>query len=91
MSQLRHRFRIIIDGTKHEIVTSARDLTAVEDPENANPAESTYRLIHAACIRLGLPEIPTLWHEFADLLDDMEDLEADSVIGEGTSPTQATD
>ena len=90
MSQLRHRFRIVIDGVKHEIVTSARDMSAIDDPEKTPPAESTWRLIHAACIRLRLPDIPSSWEDFADRLDDMEDLEPDEPIGTEVSPTQAT-
>ena len=84
MSTLRHRYRLVIDGTKVEITTSARDMAAAQiDPTdpNVNMAEQTFRLLHAACVRSAVPNIPTDWEEFTDLLDDVDDLEP----GEGMS------
>jgi hypothetical protein len=81
MSTLRHRFRIVVDGEKLEVTTSARDMAAADigpgvDLAAVNMAEQTFKLIHAACLRMQLPGIPTGWQEFADLLDDIEDLDA---------------
>jgi hypothetical protein len=78
MSTLRHRYRLVLDGTKFEVVTSARDMAAAQiDPSNpnANFAEATFRLLHAACIRNNIPNIPSDWESFADLLDDVDDME----------------
>lgn len=93
MSTLRHRFRLIVDGTKYEIVTSARDLAAAEigpgvDVENTDMATATFRLLHAACVRLRLPDIPSDWESFTDLVDEVEDLEPD--VGAEVNPTHAT-
>lgn len=87
MSSLRHRFSIVLDGTEHEIVTSARDMAHVETDASANAAEQTFRLMHAACKRLKIPGTPATWERFADLLDDFDDLETDEAQDE--VPTQA--
>ncbi len=79
MSQLRHRFRIVIDGTEYTIITSARDMAAAQvTEEDPNLVNQTFRLLHAACLRLSLPNIPSNWEAFADVLDDLEDLEPDA-------------
>lgn len=91
MSTLRHRFRLVVDGTKYEIVTSARDLAAAEIGPGATAgdlATGTFRLIHAACLRLELPGIPSEWEAFADVLDEVEDLEPDTEAE--VNPTHAT-
>jgi len=92
MSALRHRYRLVIDGVKHEITTSARDMAAAEiDPTepNSNVAEQTFRLLHAACIRSEIPGIPSDWESFADLIDDVDDLESEAEIAP-VNPTHAT-
>lgn len=87
MSALRHRFRLVLDGTKYELATSARDMATAEiDPAKTNPQESTFRLLHAACLRLEFPDIPSDWRDFADLIDDIDDLEPDEG-GDDADPT----
>jgi hypothetical protein len=76
MSQLRHKFRIVLDDQEHIITTSARDMANADIAgEGQNDVESTFRLLHAACVRLDIPNTPSDWASFADVLDDMEDLE----------------
>ena len=76
MSQLRHKFNVVLDGKQYMITTSARDISHAEiDEENPNPVNQTYRLLHAACVRLEIPDVPSDWETFADLLDDFDDLE----------------
>lgn len=87
MSNLRHGFRIVLDGTKYEIVTSARDLAAIDTADDANEAMQTLRLLHAACVRLHI-DVPPTWEEFADVLDDMTDLEPDEPLSEPPNPIQ---
>jgi len=90
MSQLRHKFNVVIDGKQYMITTSARDVAHAElDEEKPNPVNQTYRLLHAACKRLDIPDIPDDWEDFADLLDDFDDLEPNA--GQAAeNPTQKT-
>jgi hypothetical protein len=94
VSQLRHRFRIVVDGTEYTIITSARDMAAAQvNEEEPNAVNQTFRLLHAACLRLSLPNIPSSWEEFADVLDDLDDLEPEAGKSNGlvkANPIRAT-
>jgi hypothetical protein len=94
MSNLRKSFLIVVDGQEHKIMTTARDMAAVTvDPTEVGGAAFTFHLLHEACLRLEVPDIPPRFDDFVDLLDDLEDLDGKpvGVPAEGLDPTrQAT-
>lgn len=77
MSALRKPFRVTVDGVPHDIVTSARDFAAIqlEDGQTLPGVMSTWAMLHAAMLRLGVPGIPSDLNAFVDLLDEIEDLD----------------
>jgi hypothetical protein len=89
MSNFRHHFIIVLDGVKHDIVTSARDVAAIDT--EASPVIQSWQVLHAACLRLKVPGTPRgSWEDFADLLDDMTDLEPDLTAADAMDPTRET-
>lgn len=92
MSSLRHPFRIVVDGTSHDIVTSARDFAAVNmDVDEAGhsmaSAAVTWTMLHAACMRLEVSGVPHDLDKFIDLLDEVIDLDG-IPIGISADPIQ---
>lgn len=88
MSALRHRFRIVVDEQQYEIQTTARDMANAEsDDEHAGGVWTTFRLVHAAALRLDLP-VPVSLDEFVDVLDEVTALDADMADVE-PDPTHA--
>lgn len=89
MSGIRRHLRVIVDGTKHEVVTSARDIAEAEKSgikaEEA-PTVFTLAVAHASLLRLKAPGIPTDLGAFMDLIDDFDDLEGEQ---DDASPTRA--
>lgn len=92
MSQLRHKFRIVVDGVEHEIRTSARDMAALnlnEFKEDEADMMFAFQLVHAACMRLRIEGVPADIDEFVDVLDDFDDLEPDVAVQPSADPTPA--
>jgi len=88
MSTLRHRFRVEVDGQPFEIQTTARDMANAEtDEEHAGGVWTTFRLVHAAMLRLDLP-VPASLDAFVDVLDEVTALDADMADAE-PDPTHA--
>lgn len=90
MSLLRHRFRVVVDGKPHNVTTSARDManSQVEEGDLRDGGVwTTFRLVHAAMLRLDLP-VPTDLDTFVDLLDEVTDLDESDAEAE-PDPTRA--
>lgn len=90
MSSLRHRFSLVVDGTAYEITTSARDMANAEVEEgtpNTGGIWTTFRLVHAAMLRLDLP-VPLDLGDFVDVLDSVEALDGAEDSAE-PDPTRA--
>jgi len=99
MSTFRRRFRVVVDGVPHDIVTNARDMANIEvdptAPGGLRGADMTFRLIHAALMRLGVAGIPTDYDAFVDVLDDLDDLDGipvgvPAVSDDGAAPVDPT-
>lgn len=85
MSSLRHRFHVTVDGQDYEVTTSARDMANAEVADhaaNSGGIWSTFRLVHAAMLRLDLP-VPADLDAFVDVLDAVEALDE---MGAGSEP-----
>jgi hypothetical protein len=102
MSTLRHRFRYVLDGESHDVMTNARDIAAVqgmvdegsEDASAGMGAMMTYAVLHACALRLDIPGTPGDLNKFIDLLDELDDLDGipAGVSGDALpDPTQLTD
>ena len=99
MSTLRHRFRYVLDGETHDIMTNARDMAAVQgvspgdDVGVGEGATMTFAVIHAAALRLDIPGTPADLDKFIDLLDELDDLDGIPVgVSEAMpTPTQTVD
>jgi hypothetical protein len=89
MTTLRHRFHVVVDGSEYEVRTSARDMANAEvdhDGPTSGGVWTTFRLVHAAMLRLDLP-IPTDLDAFVDVLDEVEAL--DGAESAEPDPTRA--
>ena len=91
MSQYRHLFRVTLDGSTHDVLTSAHDFAQVQgDEAEGEPMRATFRLVHAAMVRLKVPGTPSELDRFMDLLDDIDDREpASATPTELPDPTQS--
>lgn len=90
MSTFRRPFRLVIDGEEHDLVTSARDMAAIQgDPQSLGGAMFTFAMLHAACMRLDVPGVPHDFDKFIDLLDDIDALDGKPIAhSEPLDPTQ---
>jgi hypothetical protein len=84
VSQFRHRWRIILDGEKFEVTTTARDMRALQldlnsDEPTMSPVD-VMLVVHAALIRTGAANVPSDPEEFLDLVDDLDDLEPGAMV-----------
>jgi hypothetical protein len=94
MSALRHRFRYVLDGEAHDIVTGARDVATAQAMGLDNQVLMSYAVIHSAAIRLDIAGTPSDFDKFVDLLDDLDDLDGIPVGVSGDElpdPTQAAE
>jgi hypothetical protein len=90
MSQFRHKWRIVLDGEKYEVTTTARDMRAMQldlstDEPSMSPVE-VMLVIHAALLRTGADNVPSDPDEFLDLVDDIDDLEPTAAMTMDPTP-----
>lgn len=81
MSQLRRRWRVVVDDVEREIRTTAFDIAAIDE----NLPDAGWRTIHHAMVRMDIDGIPTEYHDWLNVLDEVEDLET-KTSSNGTKP-----
>lgn len=91
MSGIRRHVILVLDGTKYDLHTSARDLANAERAGYSaadQPMMFSLAVVHQALLRINADNVPRDFEVFVDLIDDFDDLEGDGPDDE-QNPTLA--
>jgi hypothetical protein len=91
VEQVRHQWRLILNGQKIEVESNALDRVKADRPNESDETRGL-RSLHLACLRNRAEGIPLKFEEFLNMLDSIEELNDDGADGlSDLDPTHAAD